>query len=331
MIQNMPIALQLFSVRDELAADFRGTLQKVKDLGYEGVEFAGLHGRDPQEIRAMLDDIGLKGMSAHVPLDELLADIDKVVEDYKTLGCRYIAVPWLDEARRPGQPGYPQVLADIRAIGEACAAKGMTLLYHNHDFEFTKLDGKYALDILYTEVPADLLKAERGIECDCRQVGIPDFKRQARCQHLFFQRLTQRENECPANTVPTVIRMHSNVHHIGFTQNRLAADIARDDISIHGAKPEAQRILQFMRKNRFRPRVGKAGRLQCSDLCKLLCFHRCYGDFSRHFHFASYQLAPDFASASNGTFRRTTFSISAVTIFLTCSASLIGHSTINSS
>ena len=67
MIQNMPIALQLFSVRDELAADFRGTLQKVKDLGYEGVEFAGLHGRDPQEIRAMLDDIGLKGMSAHVP------------------------------------------------------------------------------------------------------------------------------------------------------------------------------------------------------------------------------------------------------------------------
>ena len=139
MIQNMPIALQLFSVRDELAADFRGTLQKVKDLGYEGVEFAGLHGRDPQEIRAMLDDIGLKGMSAHVPLDELLADIDKVVEDYKTLGCRYIAVPWLDEARRPGQPGYPQVLADIRAIGEACAAKGMTLLYHNHDFEFRRI------------------------------------------------------------------------------------------------------------------------------------------------------------------------------------------------
>ena len=160
MIQNMPIALQLFSVRDELAADFRGTLQKVKDLGYEGVEFAGLHGRDPQEIRAMLDDIGLKGMSAHVPLDELLADIDKVVEDYKTLGCRYIAVPWLDEARRPGQPGYPQVLADIRAIGEACSAKGMTLLYHNHDFEFTKVDGAYALDRMYADIPAALLQTE---------------------------------------------------------------------------------------------------------------------------------------------------------------------------
>lgn len=43
-------------------------------------------------------------MSAHVPLDELLADIDKVVEDYKTLGCRYIAVPWLDEARRRDSP-----------------------------------------------------------------------------------------------------------------------------------------------------------------------------------------------------------------------------------
>lgn len=123
MIQNMPIALQLFSVRDELAADFRGTLQKVKDLGYEGVEFAGLHGRDPQEIRAMLDDIGLKGMSAHVPLDELLADIDKVVEDYKTLGCRYIAVPWLDEARRrdsrlpAGSRGYPRHRGGLRRQG----------------------------------------------------------------------------------------------------------------------------------------------------------------------------------------------------------------------
>lgn len=63
----------------------------------------------------------------------------------------------------------------------------------------------------------------------------------------------------------------------------------------------------------------------------MLRLHRCYGKFRHVLYFASYQLAPDFASASSGTFSCTTFSISAVTIFLTCSASLTGHSTISSS
>ncbi len=160
MIRNMPIALQLYSVRDDLAADFEGTLRKVKELGYEGVEFAGLCGLEAQDIRAMLDKLGLVGISAHVPIADLLADIPKVVGDYKTIGCQYIAIPWLDENRRPGHPGYAQTLADIRAIAEECARQGLQLLYHNHDFEFVMVDGMYALDRMYAEMPADLLQTE---------------------------------------------------------------------------------------------------------------------------------------------------------------------------
>lgn len=160
MIKNMPIALQLYSVRDDLAADFKGTLQKVKDLGYEGVEFAGLYGVAAKDVRAMLDEVGLQGISAHVPIDDLLADIPKVVGDYKTIGCRYIAIPWLNENRRPGHPDYAQTLADIRAIAEECARQGVLLLYHNHDFEFVMVDGMYALDRMYAEMPADLLQTE---------------------------------------------------------------------------------------------------------------------------------------------------------------------------
>ncbi len=160
MVKNMPVALQLYSVRDDLAADFKGTLRRVKELGYEGVEFAGLCGLEAKDIRAMLDEIGLKGMSAHVPIDELLADIGKAVDDYKTIGCRYVAIPWLDENRRPGHPGYEKTLADIRAIAQECAKRDMLLLYHNHDFEFTKVDGVYALDRMYDAIPADLLQTE---------------------------------------------------------------------------------------------------------------------------------------------------------------------------
>ena len=65
---NFPIALQLYSVRDDMAADFEGTLKKVKELGYDGVEFAGLYGKTAAEVKALCEEIGLTPISAHVPL-----------------------------------------------------------------------------------------------------------------------------------------------------------------------------------------------------------------------------------------------------------------------
>ena len=160
MVKGMPVALQLYSVREAMEADFEGTLRQVKDMGYEGVEFAGLYGRTPAAVRDLLAEIGLKAVSAHVPLDEILADIPGVLADYRTLGCRYIAVPWLAEERRPGHPGYAQCLEEIRMIGEEAERQEMTLLYHNHDFEFVMVDGRYALDRMYDSIPAGLLQTE---------------------------------------------------------------------------------------------------------------------------------------------------------------------------
>lgn len=160
MIQGMSIALQLYSVREDMARDFRGTLEKVKALGYEGVEFAGLFGQEPEAVRAMLDDIGLTAISAHVPVDELLGDTESVLKSYRTMGCRYVAIPWLDEARRPGTEQYPAFRKDLAALAESCKRLGLTLLYHNHDFEFVKVNGEYALDQMYREMPADLLQTE---------------------------------------------------------------------------------------------------------------------------------------------------------------------------
>ncbi|MDD2418009.1 MAG: sugar phosphate isomerase/epimerase [Oscillospiraceae bacterium] len=157
---KIKIGLQLYSVRDAMKEDFKGTLQKVKKMGYEGVEFAGLFGNTPQAIKSMLDEIGLTSVSAHVPIDELLGNIAGVIADYKTIGCRFIAIPWLGESRRPGQPDYQQTLADIIAIGEEAKRQGITLLYHNHDFEFVKIGDKYALDLMYENIPSDLLQTQ---------------------------------------------------------------------------------------------------------------------------------------------------------------------------
>ena len=154
------IALQVYSVRGDLEKDFYGTLRAVKEMGYAGVEFAGLYGNDPREVKAFCEAIGLVPLSAHVAFPEFMADLEGTVNTYAALGVPYIAIPWLDEERRPGHPGYPEFLEGMKAISAKLQAKGITLSYHNHDFEFEKLKGKYLLDIMYEDLSPELLQTQ---------------------------------------------------------------------------------------------------------------------------------------------------------------------------
>ena len=156
----LPVALQLYSVRDDMAKDFAGTLKQVKEMGYDGVEFAGFGSHSACEIRKMLDEVGLKGVSAHVPYEAMAADLDKVISDYKTLGCEYIAIPWLDLKVAPGGEDFESMIDPILQIGKAVKAAGLQLLYHNHDFEFRKVGDAYGLDVLYSSIPAEYLGTE---------------------------------------------------------------------------------------------------------------------------------------------------------------------------
>jgi sugar phosphate isomerase/epimerase len=156
----LPIALQVYSVRDIIESDPVGILRKVKNMGYDGVELAGLYGNRPSDARMVLNDLGLKAISAHVSYDEMIANPDKVLGDYAEIGCKWVAVPYLGDEYRIGAAKYDEVIAGIRKLGEVAKKHGMTLLYHNHEFEFTKVNGKFALDILYETIPADLLQTQ---------------------------------------------------------------------------------------------------------------------------------------------------------------------------
>ena len=159
--EELPVALQLYTVRGDMEADFLGTLCKVSEMGYDGVEFAGLYGYEPAQIKKWCDSLGLAPISAHVPLAEMLADVDKVIADYKAVGCEYIVVPYVTEERRPGGELFLQMVEEMRAIGEKAKAAGLVLLYHNHDFEFNKLEnGQCGIDYLYENVPAEYLQTE---------------------------------------------------------------------------------------------------------------------------------------------------------------------------
>ncbi len=150
---KFPVALQLYSVRTDMEADALTTLKAVKAMGYDGVELAGLYGNTPAQMKAWLDEAGLTPISAHVPMNDLLGDTDKVLADYKAIGVSYIVIPSLSPEQRPGGTGFEQCLKELSSLAEKCNAAGMPLQYHNHDFEFCNINGKYGLQIMLDTVP----------------------------------------------------------------------------------------------------------------------------------------------------------------------------------
>lgn len=156
---KFPIALQLYSVRQEMGTDFEGTLKKVKEMGYDGVEFAGLYGKSAKEVKDICEKIGLNPISAHVPFVDMVNDPD-LLNVYAEIGCKFVVIPYLTEEYRPGNKKFQEVIDGAKILGAKANSLGMKLAYHNHDFEFIKINGEYALDILYREVSADLLETE---------------------------------------------------------------------------------------------------------------------------------------------------------------------------
>ena len=152
-MKKFPVALQLFSVREDTAADFEGTIRKVASYGYDGVEFAGVFGRTAAQVRGLCAEAGVTPISAHVSFEELMQDPEGVVALYAEIGCKYIVIPYLAEAYRPGHEKFDETVAGFRMLGALCNARGIRICYHNHEFEFEKVNDEYALDILYKEIP----------------------------------------------------------------------------------------------------------------------------------------------------------------------------------
>lgn len=152
----LPIALQVYSVREYAEKDFKGTMEQIKAMGYAGVELAGLYGYSAVEIKKILDEVGLTLVSAHVPIPDL--EKDAVLDEYASVGLKYIVIPWMQVD--PDEKCVAACLAQIKAIAVRCKERGMQLLYHNHDFEFEKVNGEYILDTYYREISADLLQTE---------------------------------------------------------------------------------------------------------------------------------------------------------------------------
>jgi len=158
------IGVQLYTVRNEMAKDFDGSLRKIAEIGYKQVEFAGYYNRTPEQVKALLAQLGLESPSVHVPLADLRDDLPKAIDAAKVIGHRYLICPFLMPQDRKTIDQYKQLAATLNQAGEACKKAGLQLGYHNHDFEFVapegSKDGKLPYDVLLNETDKNLVKLE---------------------------------------------------------------------------------------------------------------------------------------------------------------------------
>jgi sugar phosphate isomerase/epimerase len=150
-MKHIPLAIQLYSLREETEKDFTGTLKKVAELGYEGVEFAGYGGLTASELKKVMKDFGLKAAGTHVQLTDLEQDLDNIIAYQKEIGNEHIICPFLPEELREDKASYEDTAKRLNRIGKACAEQGMTFSYHNHDFELEKKEGEVPLHLLMKE------------------------------------------------------------------------------------------------------------------------------------------------------------------------------------
>lgn len=146
-MKQIPVGIQLYSVRDDLRRDFEGTLRAVKEMGYDYVEFAGYYAdKTAEEIKTLLEEIGLKVLSAHQGYELFLEKGQEAFDFFKTYGVKYIVIPWLDPDKLVGSPNWERIKADFIAVAKAAQQNGFSVLYHNHNFEFEEANGRLIYD-----------------------------------------------------------------------------------------------------------------------------------------------------------------------------------------
>ncbi|GAA4707854.1 xylose isomerase [Phytohabitans rumicis] len=168
-ISNDRISVQLYTLRDQLAIDLDGTLAALRQIGYRKVEAAGFVGRTATQFRAALDKAGLRATSGHfgIPQPFDAAAWQATLADARTLGSRYIVHPFFGLDFSNGQPvrssaTYRAFARDLNRAGALAKKSGLQFGYHNHHFEFFRLDGgsRTGFDVLVEETDPDLVHLE---------------------------------------------------------------------------------------------------------------------------------------------------------------------------
>jgi sugar phosphate isomerase/epimerase len=155
-----PIGVQLYTVRSEMQRSVEETLGRVAAIGYREVEFAGYFGRTPRQVRTLLDVNGLAAPSSHGgDVNTIRTRWPQAIEDAAVVGHRYLVCASLPRSDHNAD-GFKRSAELLNRAGEESAKSGITMVYHNHDFEFQPLGDTIGYDILLAECDAALVKMQ---------------------------------------------------------------------------------------------------------------------------------------------------------------------------
>ena len=157
----MRLSVQLYTLRDDLAADLRGTLERVRGIGLEYVELAGLYGKSPEEWRDLLGELGLKASGSHVGLEAFETDEAAALAEAKLFGDPFVIVPYVSADGFKAQAA--ELKERMRKVSGALKANGMSLLYHNHDHEMEMQNGRTLLEDLFDGLDPQAVGAELDV------------------------------------------------------------------------------------------------------------------------------------------------------------------------
>jgi sugar phosphate isomerase/epimerase len=153
------IGIQLYTVRDQMKADFEGTLARIAQIGYKEVEFAGYFDRTPADVRAILERNGLSAPSTHMMSDNP-EGWKKAVDLAKAVGHDYLVAPWIPQEKRMTLDGWKRIAEEFNRVGQVAKDAGIQFAYHNHDFEFPKMEGQIPYDVLLQSTDPKLVQLE---------------------------------------------------------------------------------------------------------------------------------------------------------------------------
>ena len=166
--KSFGVGIQLYTLRDAMAADVPGTLKKVSDIGYKNLELAGysdgkFYGFAPAEFKKMVNDLGMDVLSSHTQVEAAGITIDnaKIMADaHAQVGVKYCVQPWINEPDRNVET-YKKMIADWNEVGKIMKSVGIQFAYHNHNFEFANVNGVVPYyDIFMPEMDPSLITME---------------------------------------------------------------------------------------------------------------------------------------------------------------------------
>lgn len=224
-MSRIPLAVQLYSLREDCALDLPGTLKSVADMGYEAVEFAGYYGYSAQDLKVMLDDLGLKCAGTHTSLVSVQGEeLKRTAEFNAILGNPYLVVPGVNHENYAGREGAARLGEELSQASVAAGEFGARVGYHNHSWEFKTLpDGGVPMDIIFEKADASVIlqgdtgNAQEGAG-DCTPL-LEKYKNRAVTVHLKpfaadFSKYFVGEDETNWSGVFTALSGGATVYYI---------------------------------------------------------------------------------------------------------------------